>query len=326
MYLICWVPADDRSLVGGSQNHGSASWDTRAWRSRIVNNSVGLIGVGLVGTALAERFMLGGYRVVGFDLDRARLEALDRSGGCAAASARGVASAADRIVLSLPTSEITAQVVEEIEPVLENGTILIDTTTGEPEHAAGLGARLANSGVFYLDATVGGSSEQVRTGEVIVMCGGNAQAFRACQDLFATFARRAFHMGIWGAGARMKLVLNLVLGLNRAVLAEGLCYAEACGINPEEALEVLRAGPAYSRVMDVKGQKMIASDFTPQARLSQHLKDVRLIRSTGLRNGAFLPLSALHQQLLEEVEAAGFGNADNSAIITSFQRPVREKR
>ena len=116
----------------------------------------------------------------------------------------------------------------------------------------------------------------------------------------------------------MKLVVNLVLGLNRAVLAEGLALARSCGLDPSAALEILRAGPAASRVMDVKGAKMLSGDFTPQARLAQHLKDVHLILKMGQDCGARLPLSALHRDLLEGLAAQGYHDADNSAIIRAF--------
>ena len=117
----------------------------------------------------------------------------------------------------------------------------------------------------------------------------------------------------------MKLVVNLVLGLNRAVLAEGLCFAERSGVDPHQALEVLRAGPAYSRVMETKANKMLDGDFTPQARLAQHWKNVRLILSAGEWSGATLPLSTLHDQLLSGLIQSGFGDLDNSAIIKAFQ-------
>jgi len=283
----------------------------------------GIIGVGLVGTALAERFLAGGLRVVGFDIDAGRNEQLKQLGGRVAASAAEVARQSRRIVLSLPTSAIAGAVLDEIEPQLAPGTIVIDTTTGAPEDIAGFGERLAARGVPYLDATIGGSSRQVREGDVIVLCGGERAAFDACQDLFAHFSKRTFHLGPCASGARMKLVLNLVLGLNRAVLAEGLTYAKARGIDPATALEVLRAGPAYSRVMDTKGAKMLNQEFSAEARLSQHLKDVRLILASAEQSGAWLPLSALHRELLEKAEAAGFGAADNSAIIKAFEREIR---
>jgi 3-hydroxyisobutyrate dehydrogenase-like beta-hydroxyacid dehydrogenase len=119
----------------------------------------------------------------------------------------------------------------------------------------------------------------------------------------------------------MKLVVNLVLGLNRAALAEGLAFARACGLDPGEALRVLRAGAAYSQVMDAKGRKMVDHDFRPQARVAQHLKDVRLILAEAERAGAAVPLSELHRQLLERVVAAGLGDADNAAVIRAFEDP-----
>jgi 3-hydroxyisobutyrate dehydrogenase-like beta-hydroxyacid dehydrogenase len=151
-----------------------------------------------------------------------------------------------------------------------------------------------------------------------VLAGGSTRTFAMCRDVFDCFARQVFYVGPCGSGARMKLVVNLVLGLNRAVLAEGLAFARSVGVSPERALEILKTGAAYSHVMDTKGAKMLRGDFTPQAKLSQHLKDVRLILSLGKKSGAELPLSKLHRQLLERLEAAGCGTLDNSAIIKAF--------
>lgn len=280
--------------------------------------TVGLIGVGLVGMALAERLHDAAWDVVGFDIadhSRARLLALT---GRVAADASEVLATADTVILSLPTSQIAAAVVHDLSVPLTGKTI-IDTTTGEPAEMQALGERLAQQGAQYLDATIAGSSAQVRSGEVVLMVGGEAPVVAACDDLLRSFSSRIFHVGAWGAGARMKLVVNLVLGLNRAVLAEGLCFAERCGVDPRQTLEVLRAGPAFSRVMDTKGEKMLAGDFTPQARLAQHLKDVRLILSAGEMTRAKLPLSKLHEELLDQLDRSGLGDLDNSAIIKAFE-------
>jgi 3-hydroxyisobutyrate dehydrogenase-like beta-hydroxyacid dehydrogenase len=115
----------------------------------------------------------------------------------------------------------------------------------------------------------------------------------------------------------------LVLGLNRAVLAEGLAFAEACGVDAALALEILKTGPAYSRAMDVKGRKMLAREYEPEARLRQHHKDVRLILAEGEHHGASVPFSALHDELLSRAEEAGYADADNSAIIEVMRRSRR---
>lgn len=123
----------------------------------------------------------------------------------------------------------------------------------------------------------------------------------------------------------MKLVVNLVLGLNRAVLAEALTFAKSLGLEPQSALAILKASPARSEVMETKGAKMLAEDFSPQAKLSQHLKDVRLILAAGERTGALLPLSRVHRELLARAEAAGYGELDNSAIVRAFADPEQSR-
>ena len=276
---------------------------------------VALIGVGLVGSALAERFRLGGLWVVGYDR---RPECL--AGLTSVASAAEAAQSAPVVVLSLPDSDVVAAVIDEIGPALAGRTVM-DTTTGDPDRTAGLGGRLKAVGVNYVDATIAGSSRQVRDGAVVVMAGGEADAVARCEPLFQLFAARWFHVGPWGSGARMKLVVNLVLGLNRAVLAEGLTLARASGVDPQAVLDVLRAGPAYSRVMDTKGPKMIAGDFAPEARLAQHHKDVRLILAAAERYGLDLPFSRVHDTLLTALEDQGMGELDNSAIVRAFGPP-----
>ncbi len=152
------------------------------------------------------------------------------------------------------------------------------------------------------------------------MVGGERVIFDACADLWPMLGRTAFYMGAGGSAAKMKLISNLVLGLNRAVLAERLAFAAAIGVDPAAALEVLKGSMAYSRAMDVKGRKMLEGDFSVHARLSQHSKDVRLMLQEATAAGMTLPLSAAHQQLLELAEREGLGDLDNSAIIRVFQR------
>ena len=280
---------------------------------------LGLIGIGLLGTAMAERFLAAGYTVVGFDTREERVEALRSLGGESANSVREVVSRCRRIVLSLPDSGAVAGVLDEVEGLLA-GKVLIDTTTGDPERTEDLGRRFAQKEIAYLDACVLGSSEQTRAGEIVVMAGGETDSLAKNADLLRCFAKQVFHVGPCGSGSRMKLVVNLVLGLNRAVLAEGLAFAGACGLDLWAALEVLRAGAAYSRVMDTKGEKMLTRDFTSQARLTQHLKDVRLILEQAARTGAYVPLSEAHRALLDRAVELGAGDEDNSAVFRAFDR------
>jgi 3-hydroxyisobutyrate dehydrogenase-like beta-hydroxyacid dehydrogenase len=279
---------------------------------------IGLIGVGLLGTALAERMLVGGYRVIGFDQRPEQLADLEQRGGQRAASATEVAAYCKILVFCLPDSAVVSSVVAQLDEALSSGKLLIDATTGDPEQTAALAERLRSVGVGYVDATLAGSSEQVRRGEATVISGGEAADMARAEPILATWSPRRFHVGPAGSGARMKLIVNLVLGLNRAVLAEGLALARACGIEPSAALDVLMATPAFSAAMQTKGPKMAARDYAPQAKLAQHAKDVGLIRTLAERHGQLVPLTDVHAQLLARAIELGWGEADNSAVIEAL--------
>ena len=282
---------------------------------------MGLIGLGLVGSALAERLLGAGKRVVGWDLDPERVAALRQSGGEGAEAGQDVFSGCRRVLLSLPSHREVAAVVQSAGASLRPGITIIDTTTGDPASTEQLALGLGDRGTTYLDATISGSSAQVRTGSVTLMVGGDPEAFAASADIFEAIGRQTFHTGPPGTGAKMKLVTNLVLGLNRAALAEGLAFAESLGLDLPLSLAVMRGSAAYSRMMDTKGERMIHADFAPDARLSQHLKDVRLIVDIGRHAGLPMPFSAAHRAVLEDAEAAGCGELDNSSIIKVLRAP-----
>jgi len=280
-------------------------------------DTIGLIGTGLMGTAIAGRLLGAGFRVRGWDRDAVRLAA---SGAEAAESAAAVVRSCDGVVVSLPDSRVVEAVLNEVGAELRPGQVILDTTTGEPEDAMRFAERLRPLGVAYLDATVSGSSEQLRRGEALCMVGGELAAYTRCAGLFAALGGPVMHVGGSGDGAKMKLVTNLVLGLNRAALAEGLALAEGMGLDLRQTLRVLQSSAAASRIMDSKGEKMITREFSPVARLSQHLKDVRLIQQAGESAGLRLPLTEAHRHLLEQAETAGLGAQDNSAVIEVIRR------
>lgn len=279
---------------------------------------LGLIGLGLLGSAMSERFMAAGYIVVGFDSSAERREQFRAAGGVVCDSAKAVFQNCDTVVLSLPNSGIVAEVISGCFDGLQQH-LIVDTTTGAPEDARQVATQLETQGALYLDATVVGSSEQTRQGEVITLVGGTTEGFDKVAPLLRCFSAQQFHTGPSGTGATAKLIVNLVLGLNRAVLAEALNLAKACQMDQASMLQILRSGAAYSRVMDIKGDKMISGNFAPQARLDQHLKDVGLILDLSRSANAAVPLSELHTKLLERASALGFGQQDNSAIIKAFE-------
>ncbi len=291
-----------------------------------MSRSIGLIGVGLMGTAIAERLLKQGFELIGWDLSSERRAELNRSGGVVASNIEQVFSNCDYVLLSLPNDEVVRDLLDKHASLLRYGQFIIDTSTGDPQAAIVSAHSLQQRGINYLDATISGSSAQVRDGSAVVIVGATESALIGVQSILASLAAQVLHVGPPGSGSQMKLVTNLVLGLNRAALAEGLAFAHSLGLSLDASLAVLKASMAYSRIMDTKGSKMIARDFSPQAKLDQHAKDVRLMLDSARLSNLELPLSETHLELLRRASQLGYGDADNSAIIEAYRamKPIEK--
>ena len=193
-------------------------------------------------------------------------------------------------------------------------------STVDPDRVAALAARVIPRGIRYLDVPVSGTSDQVRRGDGVALIGGDMAIADDVTDVLDTLFVRRFHIGKVGDGGRAKLAVNLILGLNRLALAEGLVFAERLGLNPAAFLEVARGSASYSQVMETKGPKMVRGDFTPEGRVKQTLKDAHLMLDQAAAVGQKLSMLEVHVDVLEACARAGEAELDNSAIIKEVRR------
>lgn len=287
------------------------------------NEPIGLIGLGLVGRALGARLRDAGHPVLGLDRDAAAQAAWAAHGGALAADLPSMGARCAAVVLAVYDTAGVLQVVEGDGGLLQGGTpgLLIDCSTGDPDTLEALAARLAGRGSALIEAPLSGSSQQIADGQATMLLGGTAEALARAAPLLDVLATRRVHVGGPGMGARAKLATNLVLGLNRAVLAEGLVFAERLGIAPQAFLDLVLATPARSEAAVAKGARMVTGDFSPQSRIRQHLKDLDLMQATAAQAGIRrLPLTELHAALLRAAVAAGDGELDNAAIVRQLRR------
>src|SRR6266851_8352906 len=290
---------------------------------------VGLIGIGLLGQAFAHRLLDAGFEVVGFDVDPAKNAKLAELGGRPASSVADLARRCDPIVLAVfSTDQVEAVIESDLLPALGDGSgkIVLCASTCDPDRIAALGERVAARGLRLLETPVSGASGQVSRGEGVALIGGDPQVASEVEPVLRAMFPTYFHVGGIGDGGRAKLAVNLILGLNRLALAEGLVFAERVGLEPAAFLDVARRSAAYSQVMDVKGGKMVRGDFAPEGRVTQHLKDVHLMFAQADRTGQRLPLVAVHADVLEACLRHGEGDLDNSAVIEEIRRRRTSKR
>jgi len=286
-----------------------------------ISDPIGLVGLGLVGKVLARRFIGAGHRVVGNDLDTRAGDAAREIGVDVEDDVGSIAERCELIFLSLPDSAAVDRVLwgqRGIGPTCLAGTVIVDTTTAEPKETIRHFNRLAGQSVRFVDCPLVGSSQEIGDGQGVAIV-GDREDTADYAPLLHTFAKQVFYLGAAGRGHTAKLVVNLVLGLNRIVLSEGLGLAHRCSLDLAETLEILKSSAAYSEVMDTQGKVMLSQEFNrPVARLAQHAKDVGLILELARATRARVPMSELHKSLLEEAIAADWGGLDNSAVVKLF--------
>jgi 3-hydroxyisobutyrate dehydrogenase-like beta-hydroxyacid dehydrogenase len=272
---------------------------------------------------MATRLLAAGFSVLGFDIDATKGAWLTDKGGRVAPSVEALARQANPIVIAVFSTDQVIEVVEQhVAPALAAGVrpTLICTSTCDPDAIAALGARCVAKGLAFLEVPVSGTSEQVRRGEGVALIGGDPTLIDdVAPVLDAMFASR-HHIGRVGDGGRAKLAVNLILGLNRLALAEGLVFAERLGLDPASFLAVARSSAAYSQVMDTKGEKMVQGDFAPEGRVRQTLKDAHLMLEQARARGQRLPLLEVHEDVLSACVRHGEAELDNSRVIAEVRR------
>jgi len=290
----------------------------------IDTKAVGIVGLGLIGTSLAKRLRNAGFVVFGYDLNPERGAALVSLGGTAVVALGEMGSKCGTIIISVLNTDQVEAVVDgpaACNPMnLTPGNLVISTSTCDPGRIAALAKRIASKGLRFLEVPLSGNSDQIALGNGVGLVGGNQADAVAAAPVLDVICPQRYHLGAVGAGGRAKLAVNLVGGLNRAAMAEGLAFAESMGLDPLPFLEVLKGSAAYSRTMDNRGTKMALSDFTPHAKLSQSRKDFMLMQEAAKRSGQALPLATVYLELIEGCLAHGEGELDNSAIIREIRR------
>jgi 3-hydroxyisobutyrate dehydrogenase-like beta-hydroxyacid dehydrogenase len=288
----------------------------------MMSKRIAVVGVGLMGSSLAKHLLAAGYPVTVHDTDPSKVDALSKLGARKAASPEAITPEVDVIMLSLPNSHVVNDVVENSLRLFEKGRrgqILVDASTPDPDLSIALANRLREKGIEMLDGTISGTSEMFAEKDAIFMVGGSEAAFKECEPLFQAASRNAYYMGPNGTGGHTKLVVNLVLSLNRMALAEGLTLAAKAGLDPAQALKVLQDSAAASRAMEQKGERMVKRNFAkPASELSTSYKDARLILGLGAKLDCPLPMMSLYVQALASEISKGRKHLDPATIIQFY--------
>jgi len=281
-----------------------------------------------MGTAVARRLTAGGFEVLAFDIDAEKRAAIGRVGASPEATQAAVIVRCEINVICVFSTRQVEEVIEGpgsgLDAIAQDATgqrIFIVTSTCDPDQLAALAARVIDKGALVLEVPISGTSRQVAQGDGVALIGGDRDVLERAAAVIEAICPRRHYLGAVGNGSRAKLAVNLILGLNRAALAEGLVFATRLGLEPVAFLDVARGSAAYSQVMDVKGDLMARREFQqPQSRVDQSLKDFTLMLAQARAAGQDLPFASVYARMLEDCVAHGEAEWDNAAIADAIAR------
>ena len=309
-----------------------------------MRETIGFIGLGVMGRPMAKNLLKKGHLVVAHSRTRAAVDDLVAAGAEAAASPADVARRTTRIITMLPDSPDVELVMEGTDGIFgvleeaaaaasERGTgtpdsgadargkppwILVDMSTIAPAVARRLAARAQELGAAMLDAPVSGGEIGAINASLSIMVGGDASAFAAVKPILEAMGNRdcIVRIGESGAGQVCKACNQMVIGATLAGVSEAFALAKKAGVDPALVRQALLGGFAASRVLEVHGDRILNGNYTPGFRAQLYAKDMRIVGATLAASGTAAPVSAVVQQLVYALVAAGKGATDYSALAT----------
>ena len=195
------------------------------------------------------------------------------------------------------------------------GTLFVDMSTIGPVDARRIGAALAERGHRFVDAPVTGSAPKAEDGTLTIMAGGSDADMERAMPLLQAMGEIIVHVGEVGAGQQVKVLSNAVSAVNCATLAQALVVGRRAGVDLAALLKVMGAGSANSTMLQLKGEPMLAHDFTPLFKLDHMLKDVLLCLEDARAVGAGFPFAALAGELYAAGAGRGLGDRDFAAVL-----------
>eukprot|EP00798_Chlamydomonas_sp_ICE-L_P007052 gene7052-147_t len=193
------------------------------------------------------------------------------------------------------------------------GKSYVDMSTVDEQTSIKIGEALTAKGMRFLEAPVSGSKGPAIAGQLVILCAGDRSLYDECTGAFDLMGKKALFLGEVGAGARMKLVVNMVMGSMMGAFTEGMALADKGGLQQQDLLDVLSLGAIANPMFSMKGPTMIERSYAPAFPLKHQQKDMRLAIALGDQLGQSLPIAAAANELYK-VARTEHGDKDFSAV------------
>ncbi|MDG4825857.1 NAD(P)-dependent oxidoreductase [Asanoa sp. WMMD1127] len=277
---------------------------------------IGFAGLGVMGAPMALNLARAGVPLVVWNRTPERTAPLRAAGARVAGSPAELVASVDVLLMMLADAEAIEKTLAGV-PLAGKTVVHMGTTS--PQHSRALAEEVRTRGGRYVEAPVSGSRKPAEAGELVVMLAGDPDAVATVGPLLAPLSRGTFDCGPVPGALTMKLAVNLFLITLVTGLAEAVHFAARHGLDLEQFVTVLDAGPMASAVSRVKARKLVDRDFAVQASITNVLDNNRLVAEAARAAGLASPLLDAAHALYAETQDLGHGPADMAAVLHAIE-------
>ena len=284
--------------------------------------TVALLGLGIMGQGMAGRLLSAGFQLTVYNRNRAKADALAKSGARVATTPAEAAADADVVIAMVSDDAASREIWMGANGALATarpGTCLIEASTLSVQWVTELAAAATKRKCEFLDAPVTGSKPHAAEGQLLFLVGGDANVLERVRPVLAAMSRDIIHLGPTGSGARLKLINNFLCGVQAASLAEAVSMIHASGLDPEKSMSVLTGGAPASPVIKLISGRAASGDKDINFVLRLMAKDISYARDEAKRAGLTAETSSAALEIFKKAIEKGYGDEDFSAVVNSLK-------
>lgn len=281
------------------------------------NAKLGFLGLGIMGGAMAMNLIKTGHDVSVWNRTASKTVQFRNEGATVYDTKRQIVENCDIIFACVSDPKAARDLVFGNGGVLkymDENKSYVDMSTVDPETAIAIGDAIRSKGGRFLEAPVSGSKGPAQLGELIIMCAGDRTLYVDLYSCMEAISKKWFFLSEVGSAAKMKLVVNSIMGAQMAALAEGMALAERCELDQVTLLEILSLGALGSKMVNLKGSAILESNFPPNFPLRLAQKDLRLALSLSESVHQPIPVIASANELYKRSMSANLGDRDMAAV------------
>ncbi len=279
--------------------------------------NLGYIGLGIMGKAMVENLTKAGHHVNVYARRQASLNALETDNITPFPSPASLAEASTVIISCVSDTPDVEEVLVGPQGAIQGlqpGALVIDMSTISPETTQSMYQQFSKAGGSLLDAPVSGGEVGAIAATLSIMVGGDKKDFERALPIFESLGKNIIHVGASGAGQVAKACNNLVAAETMVAVAEAYLLAQSCNVDPAKVREALLGGFAYSRVLELHGQRVLDNNYKPGFKAKLHAKDLRIALNSAKTHDIKMPGAELSAHYLETLLEQDNGELDSAAI------------